>query len=400
LKNKDERFPLLRHKFRKTYLRALKQKKLGLFRQSCPIFFAVFHPNNIAFTSSMKKTTLHILTVCLVVLSAVTTQAQDIHFSQFYQSPLNLNPALTGVMNCNHRIVANYRNQWASILKSNAYNTYSASYDQKVPVGRYDYFGVGGTLWGDKAGASEFATLQGRLSGSYAKKMGGYRRKAHYLSLGADIGMSQRSINSQNLQWPSQNNGNGQFCPTCPPEVIADPNFLFVDMSAGALWFSVFDEYTNFYFGGAFSHLNRANQSFEDANIPLYSKFTFHAGGEFMAAPKFGLVPGIVTFLQGPSFQVNAGTSLKFLLGNSRRYHQAFQFGVWARVANKLQSAKLMDALILSTRFDYEQFNIGFSYDVNTSSLNAASNGNGAFEFSMVYKICGPERRGVYCPNF
>lgn len=349
----------------------------------------------------MKKTTLHILSLCFALLTVSALQAQDIHFSQFYQSPLNLNPALTGVMNCNNRFVANYRNQWASVLKSNAYNTYSVSYDQKIPVGRYDYFGVGGTLWGDKAGASEFATLQGRVSGSYAKKMGGYRRKAHYLSLGADIGVSQRSINSANLQWPSQNNGNGQYCATCSPgEPIPDPNFLFVDLSAGALWFSVFDQYTNFYFGGAFSHLNRANQSFEDQNIPLYSKFTFHAGGEFMTASKFGLVPGVVTFLQGPSFQVNAGTSFKFLLGNSRRYHQAFQFGIWGRVANKLQSSKLLDALILSTRFDYEQFNIGFSYDINTSSLNTASNGNGAFEFSMVYKICGPERRGVYCPNF
>lgn len=348
----------------------------------------------------MKKTTLHIITLCLAVLSAVAVQAQDIHFSQFYMSPLNLNPAMTGVMNCNHRIVANYRNQWSSILKQNAYNTYSASYDHKLPVGRYDYFGLGGTFWGDKAGESEFATLQARLSGSYAKKMAGSRRKAHYLVFGADIGVSQRSINSQALKWPSQNDGNGNFDPNVPPEAIGDPNFMFLDLSAGLLWFSVFDEDNNFYFGGAFNHLNRANQSFENANIPLYSKFTFHAGGEFMVAKRFGLVPGVVTFFQGPSFQVNAGNSFKFLLGNSRRYHQAFQLGVWARVANKLDSGKLVDAFILSTRFDYEQFTIGFSYDINTSSLYTASNGNGAFEFSLVYKICGPERRGVYCPNF
>ncbi len=347
----------------------------------------------------MKKTTLHLLSLSLMLLLASATFAQDIHFSQFYMSPLNLNPAMTGVMNCNHRLVANYRNQWSSILKNNAYNTYSASYDQKIPVGRYDYFGAGGTLWGDKAGASEFATLQARLSGSYAKKMGGYRRKAHYLVLGADFGVSQRSINSANLQWPSQND-NGRFNGNLPGEPITDPNFLFVDLSAGALWFSVIDQYTNFYFGGAVSHLNRANQSFEDANIPLYSKFTFHAGGEFMTSRRFGLLPGVVTFLQGPSFQLNAGTSFKFLLGNSRRYNQAFQFGLWARVANKLEQTKLMDALIVSTRFDYEQFTLGFSYDVNTSSLRTASNGNGSFEFSLLYKICGPERRGVYCPNF
>jgi type IX secretion system PorP/SprF family membrane protein len=348
----------------------------------------------------MKRTTLHLLSLCFVLLSVAGIQAQDIHFSQFYMSPLNLNPAMTGVMNCNHRVTANYRNQWASILKNNAYNTYSASYDQKLPVGRYDYFGVGGTLWGDKAGASEFATLQARLSGSYAKKMGGYRKKAHYLVLGADFGVSQRSINSANLQWPSQNSG-GVYDPTVgTPENIADPNFLFVDMSAGALWFSVFGKESNFYFGGAFSHLNRANQSFDNQNIPLYSKFTFHAGGEFMTGQKFGLVPGVVTFFQGPSWQVNVGNSFKFLLGNSRRYNQAFQIGAWARLANKLSSDKLMDAIILSTRFDYEQFTIGFSYDINTSNLYTATNGNGAFEFSLLYKICGPERRGVYCPNF
>jgi type IX secretion system PorP/SprF family membrane protein len=349
----------------------------------------------------MKKFTQRLLIVALSVLSVVAAQAQDIHFSQFYMSPLNLNPALTGVMNCNHRLVANYRNQWASILKQNAFNTYSVSYDQKVPVGRYDYFGVGGTLWGDKAGASEFATLQARLSGSYAKKMGGYRRKAHYLVVGADAGVSQRSINSAALQWPSQND-NGQFNGNLPGEIVNDPNFLFMDLSAGLLWFSVFDQHNNFYFGGAFSHLNRANVSFdrETQNIPLYSKFTFHAGGEFEVAQRVGMLPGVVSFFQGPSFQVNVGNSFKFLLGNSRRYNQAFQIGAWARVSNRLDSGKLMDAFILSTRFDYETFNIGFSYDVNTSNLNRATNGNGAFEFSLLYKICGPEKRGVYCPNF
>ena len=60
-------------------------------------------------------------------------------------SPLNLNPALTGVMDCNIRVIANYRNQWASVLKANAFNTYSASYEQKIPVGRADYFGIGGS---------------------------------------------------------------------------------------------------------------------------------------------------------------------------------------------------------------------------------------------------------------
>ena len=159
----------------------------------------------------------HLLIVCCFVgLGSSTLNAQDIHFSQFYLSPLNLNPAMTGVMNCNVRLVANYRNQWASVLKSNAYNTYSVSYDQRIPVGRYDFFGVGGTFWGDKAGELDFATLQGRLSFSYSKKMGGYRKKAHYLVLGADAGISQRSIDFLNAQYGTQHDGNGGFDETLP----------------------------------------------------------------------------------------------------------------------------------------------------------------------------------------
>jgi type IX secretion system PorP/SprF family membrane protein len=217
--------------------------------------------------------------------------------------------------------------------------------------------------------------------------------------VGADFGVSNRSIKSANLQWPSQNNG-GSFGSDLPGGVILDPSFVFVDMSAGLLWFSVFDENNNLYFGTSFSHLNRANVSFQGENIPLYGKLTAHFGGEFEVADRVSLVPGVVSFFQGPSFQVNVGNSFKFLLGNSRRYHQAFQLGAWARISNRLNEGKLMDAIILSTRFDYEQFTLGFSYDVNTSSLRTATNGNGAFEFSLLYKVCGPERRGVYCPNF
>jgi len=94
--------------------------------------------------------------------------AQDIHFSQFYTSPLNLNPALTGMMRSSQRFVANYRNQWSASLGANAYNTYSVSYDQKIPVGTYDYFGIGGSFWGDVAGESRFGSTSGRVSASFS----------------------------------------------------------------------------------------------------------------------------------------------------------------------------------------------------------------------------------------
>lgn len=328
--------------------------------------------------------------------------AQDIHFSQFYMSPLNLNPAMTGVNNCKTRLIANYRNQWASAIGSNAYNTYSVSYDQKMPVGREDYFGIGGSLWGDVAGESRFGTTQGRLSFSYSKKMAGYRKKASYLVIGADAALTQRSIDQADLRWPTQIDPATGFDPTIDPlENINDFDFIYPDIAAGLLWFSVIDENTNWYLGAALHHLNQPNVSFyDDSSVSLYSRVTIHGGAQFPMTQRMSLLPFALYMSQGPHKQLNIGTSVRFAMGPSRLTRQSWQLGVYYRGGNQEAGGLHSDAFILSSRFNYDQFSIGLSYDVNVSDLNAAGSVNGAFEFSLKYEICGPESRGVYCPRF
>lgn len=347
--------------------------------------------------------------ILFFVLSAMMwggVNAQDIHFSQFYMNPANLNPALTGVMNCNTRVIANYRNQWSPILKNDAYSTYSVSYDQKLPVGRYDYFGFGANVWNDRAGTLDFGTLTGKLLGAYSKRVGGSRKKAHYISVGAEAGISQRGFDLTKAQWSTFWNGTDVDPTLGAGEDIdlIDDRFLFADIGLGALWFSVLDENTNFYIGAALNHLNRANvSSYKESLGDLVAYFTktvVHAGGEFPLSRSITLVPGIVTFFQGPSFELNGGTSFRFNLGNSRYSDQSFQLGGWVRLANHYEDPILMDAIILSSRYDVSNWGIGFSYDINVSSLRQGSNANGSFEFSMIYYFCGQENRGVYCPKF
>jgi len=346
----------------------------------------------------MIKRSAFFLSLALVLTVSIV-RGQDIHFSQFYMSPLTLNPALTGVMNCNTRIVGNYRSQWASVLGNNAYNTYSVSYDQKMPVGRSDYFGFGGNLWGDVAGSLDFKTLTLKLSGSYSRRVGGDRHKSHYIVIGAEAGGSQRSLDYTNAQWPSQVT-DGEYDPTIGSgEVDLPENFLFGDVGLGVLWFSILDKKTNFYLGTAINHLNQANLSFyrPDNVEAYYTKIVLHGGGQFPVSDNMSLVPGAVFFNQGPSMEINAGNSFRFNLdGND----QSFQFGGWIRLARHFEKPLLVDAFILSTRFDYSNWGIGFSYDINVSSLSQESRGNGGFEFSVVYLVCGPQNRGVYCPKF
>lgn len=339
-------------------------------------------------------------------ISGLALTAQDIHFSQFYLSPLNLNPALTGVSNCTGRVIANFRNQWSPVLKSNAYNTFSMSYDQKMPVGRYDYFGIGGTLWGDVAGQLNYGTMLGKVSASYAKQMGGYRKKAHFLVIGAEGGLARRGLDMAEAKFPEENDN--LF------ETVSNPNFFFGDVSAGLLWWSILDEYTNFYFGAAFHHLNQANQSFKRSIVDstgavirtisnsqgLYTKITFHGGAQFEIQPRISVRPYFVTFLQGPHVQVNVGTSLRFALGNSRLNNQGFQVGAWYRFGSQYESKLHSDAVIVTAKFDYENFEIGLSYDATVSSLRNASKISNSLELAVIYNICGPEHRGIYCPKF
>lgn len=345
----------------------------------------------------MKK----IIFIVLSCLIGGVSYSQDIHFSQFYMSPLTLNPALTGVMNCNKRFTANARNQWANVLRSNAYNTFSASYDQRIEVGQYDYFGIGGTLWGDVAGQLNFGTIQGNISGSFSKRMAGSRNNSHYLAAGFNLGIASRTLDFAKAQFGSQHDGQGGFNPTLPGETLDKSAFTFADINVGLLWFSVLGD-NSFYAGVAYNHLNQPNQSFSnDRIVPLTSKITLHAGGELALKNNLNIVPGVVFFKQGEAFELNLGTSAKFITQKAKDFEQSFQFGGWLRLANSVTSAFTTDAIIVSSRFDFNQYGIGLSYDLNISKLRPASNGNGAFELSLIYKLCnGNSNRGVYCPTF
>src|SRR3954452_7603802 len=99
----------------------------------------------------MKKVRLVFIGVLiLVALPVVPAFAQDPSFSQFFSSPLNVDPALTGNINADWRLISNIRNQWMG--SSSPYVTGTVSFDTKLLTTRIanipegNYFGVGSML--------------------------------------------------------------------------------------------------------------------------------------------------------------------------------------------------------------------------------------------------------------
>ena len=137
------------------------------------------------------KSRLKILFVSYTLLLALSTRAQDIHFSQFFQAPLLRNPSLAGIYTGDIRVQTVYRDQWNSV--TNAYKTASLDGEYKMPVGKSnDFVTVGMQLLYDKAGTIAWTSTYVYPAINYHKSLSA--EKNRYLSVGFMGGVVQRRI--------------------------------------------------------------------------------------------------------------------------------------------------------------------------------------------------------------
>ena len=136
-----------------------------------------------------------IMAVCgMMMMSAVF--GQDLHFSQFMNSPLVTNPANTGFMpEGDYRIGLNYRNQWSSVMAV-PYKTMSAFGDVQVMLNNSDngWMGLGGVILRDVAGSGNLTSTKIYGSVAYHQTLG----YSSLLSLGFNVGWANKRINTTN----------------------------------------------------------------------------------------------------------------------------------------------------------------------------------------------------------
>ena len=344
----------------------------------------------------MRKLLKYVLVFLSIQVSVSgELKAQDPHFSQFYNSPMTLNPALTGLLNTDLRLVANYRTQWASVGKP--FRTMAISADFPVlrnMIGR-DFMGVGFLLMNDAAGVSNLRNTQFQLSFAYSKAL--THKGNNLLSLGAQLGYAQQRINYNDLLFDNQFDG-GALNPGLPNgEVFLSDRFSYLDFSGGITWSMTPDRYNSYYLGAAVYHLNEPRVSFYDnAEELLYRRTTLFAGAEMRVHTSVSLLPRAVYLRQGPASELNMGMIVKLYMNHLNDFTRttALHLGTMYRFG---------DALVLISRLDTGPFGISFSYDINISSLSRGSNGRGGTEIALMYRhqLQTYNRRiPVRCPSF
>jgi type IX secretion system PorP/SprF family membrane protein len=346
-----------------------------------------------------------IFIVSLILIGVIQLQAQDRLFSQFYASPLTLNPALTGAFEGKFRVSAIYRDQWRSVME-NSYATFSSGLDLRWRMGRNtsrykDHAAVGVMFFNDKAGALNFSTTQISVSGAYHKALD--IRNTQILSLGFQAGIAQRNINFGNVTFEDQFNGTtGYSDPTA--ERLPENNYAFADYSVGLNYvYSPKASKMRVFAGAAMHHFLSPSVSFfhksdSDTDLPdnlLATRYSGQLSAQFPVSKGISILPRMIFDKQDEHMKLDAGAN--FRLNTSEYRNVAIHVGGYVRPVTDQDNSFRMDAVVGLVGLEFNNVLIGMSYDVYLGRTSNFS--RGSFEFSVAY-LGEYEDDLILCPKF
>jgi len=335
----------------------------------------------------MKK----LVAILLFAGFCLHAKAQDPHFSQFFASPLTLNPALTGKFDGTVRAAGNYRNQWPAF--NNVYTTYTASVDFRIlknSIPETDTWGVGILALKDQAGGDILTNTFVALSTSYHKSLDedGFQQ----IGLGFQGTYGQKRLDQSKLFFADMLTPFGFTGVT--QEIFYNENLdvNYFDLNAGVLYSGSTTGDNNFYFGASMYHINRPKESFMDASWSIGPRTTIHGGGYFPMSDVVTLHTSGIFQIQNKATETVVGAAVAGSIDPSSLNPSNVYLGAWYR---------FQDAVIPYLGLEFGGFRFGASYDINLSSLKSASQSRGGMEFSLIY-INRPAEggRGIPCPKF
>ncbi|RMG76790.1 MAG: type IX secretion system membrane protein PorP/SprF [Bacteroidetes bacterium] len=316
----------------------------------------------------------------IVSCISIGLNAQDIHFTQFYASPLTQNPANTGRFNGDWRVMNNYRIQWN--FPGAGYYTYKTltlGYDQPIHL-KNATIGVGGIVVSDQTeDIAGLNTMKIYVGGSYQMNIDG-----HKISIGLQPGYVQVSNGTYDFG-DSYIRSTGHFDSESKSsgETIGTNKAKYLDINTGVTWSHKFGKITPVA-GLALFHVNSPKETlFDKGDGRKALRKVFHAGGIYDINEQWFLYPNISFMHERKAREITFGSSLGMKLPKNKYQLKSVFAGPMLR-SNIIQ-ADILDAAAIIVGAKIQNLDIGISYDFNVSSLSSVSNGRGAWEFSIIY---------------
>lgn len=324
---------------------------------------------------------LRILLISTLLLLIFKASGQDIHFSQFYATPLINNPAFTGYFSEDYRLSGTFRTQWEGFGGGfgNAFRSTIGSGELSLLKNKKagSAIGLGMVVVNDKAGDLGLTTNQVNLSLSYIQSLDASGN--NFISVGFMGGYSRRGIDMSKAEFgDSYNSATNEFDFNSIEDfgnIVSKSGYG--NLSLGLLWFSTPSDRINLYAGFGMNNLLKPNVSFfKGTETSLFYRYSGQFGASIKAGKKVDVIPSLLYQKQGPSQEIVFGSFVKYHLGMDDKENSSIQFGAWYRFG---------DAVIPAFRYDKKALSMIFSYDLNVSSLTKASKINGGPELTLIY---------------
>lgn len=338
----------------------------------------------------MKTLRFIIIFILLVVATAISVDAQQTQFSQFYSSPTLLSPSYAG-MTDGTRAVLNYRDQWPNV--PGTFVTYAVALDHWLY--RMNS-GIGIVMFNDKAGDGDLSLTQFGVQYSYDIAI----NRFWHVRPGIYAKYAKRSLNYNALIFGDQIDSNGDVNEEGSIEVLNLDKTQYIDLASSVLVYS-----EKYWAGLTADHLLRPNQSFTLEDARLQYKFSVFGGTR-------------IPIKQRRSRRIQESVTLSFLYKNQIDYDQLdlgayytndpFTAGLWFRglpVMSRETKYENIDAIIVLVGYRMGDLSFGYSYDFTISRLMSST--GGSHELSLIYEFnknvkVRRKRRNVEipCPQF
>jgi type IX secretion system PorP/SprF family membrane protein len=341
---------------------------------------------------SIKMLILRLPVILIFFFSTFRISGQDLHYSQFYNSPLNINPALAGVFNGDHRVVLSMRDQWRFVPVP--WLTFSGAYDRQLYLKDQSkhFIGAGASFNYDRQGDSKLNLTTLSFSGSYHRILS----PRHILSGGLQLGISTRGFNTESLTWDKQWDGDS-FNAQLPTGELFD-NFeriFFVETALGINYRYQASSRTYVDVGGAANHLIEPQTAFYDGDATtLPRRYSLNAVGNVQVIDELDIQLHIMQQYQGPYKETVFGGLGKIYISQKRG--KAFQLHAGAGY----RTAKSLFPILA---LQYNQYYVSLSYDYDTTEFNrilSSNRGGPEIHFRYIIANVKPLNTFKVCPIY
>ena len=334
-------------------------------------------------------TLLKYITLFLLLIVGKVT-AQQLHFSQYFNTPLLVNPANTGFNpDYDYRIGGSYRNQWANVM-ANPYQTTNLWGDAQLFMNKIEsgWAGIGGTIYKDQAGAGNLSTTQGYASFAYHQMLG----NSSLLSLGFNAGMINQQVDASKLIFDNQwNNTSGQFNGS-NGEVLDKTNISYFDLHVGVNYAYFLTDKAYFNLGLSAQHINTPTASFFPVSSGLNQKVPVRYNFFLNANYKIGDL-----WILNPNMYISESEGSKEVVLGMNAMRNLSDDGTKQLIAGIYYRNK--DAIIPMVGYQINDLMFTVNYDITTSSLSGFNGMQGAYEASIIKRaIYMKGHRGIKCP--